>query len=91
MGIPELKAKKVARTAANAKAAEASTKKAAADAAALTKSITARAAAYEAEYAKVRLISPNSSPHCLSRALLSCSATLGALCSKRGVLHSTPR
>eukprot|EP00606_Chrysophyceae_sp_TOSAG23-5_P000490 GSChrysophyteH2.ASY1.ANO1.470.1 assembled CDS len=52
MGVPELKAKKIARAAANEKAAAAAAKKAASDAAALTKSITARAAAYEEEYAK---------------------------------------
>jgi large subunit ribosomal protein L7e len=52
MGIPELKAKKVARSAANAKATAAAEKKSASDKAALNKAITARAEAYEAEYNK---------------------------------------
>ena len=68
MGIPELKAKKVARTAANAKASAAAAKKASVDAAALTKSITARAAAYEAEYNKVRLTVTLSCLHCIMHA-----------------------
>ena len=55
MGIPELKAKKVARSAANAKATAAAEKKSASDKAALNKAITARAEAYEAEYNKVSI------------------------------------
>ena len=53
MAVPELKAKKVARAATREKDAAAAAKKAASDAATLTKNITARAAAYEAEYNKV--------------------------------------
>lgn len=53
MAVPELKAKKVARAATQAKAAVAAAKQSASDAAAFTKAISARAAAYEAEYAKV--------------------------------------
>jgi len=59
MAVPELKAKKVARTATQAKASAAAAKQQAADAAAFTKAITARAAAYEAEYAKVSYIDFN--------------------------------
>jgi large subunit ribosomal protein L7e len=53
MAIPELKAKKVARAATQAKAAVAAAKQSASDAAAFTKAISGRAAAYEAEYAKI--------------------------------------
>lgn len=53
MAVPELKAKKVARAATQAKAARTAAIKADADAAAFHKAISGRAAAYEAEYAKV--------------------------------------
>jgi len=59
MAIPELKAKKVARAATQANKSADAAKKQAADAAAFTKAITARAAAYEAEYAKVCCIDFN--------------------------------
>jgi hypothetical protein len=55
MSVPELKQKKIARDQIQAKAAKADAAEAVKDAAALEKSIFAKAQGYEAEYAAVSI------------------------------------
>ena len=55
--VPELKQKKIARDQANAKAAKEAEAKASSEAAALTKTIYAKAQSYEQEYEKVGYMS----------------------------------
>jgi large subunit ribosomal protein L7e len=93
MSIPELKAKKIARAAAQEKASVAAAKQAAADASALTKSITARAKQYEAEYAQLEATAINNRRTAKSsgQIYVSPEEKLVFVIRVRGVLNVSPK